>query len=381
MANARFARRAAAALLAVCFALCAALALAPAARADEGDLDRITRYDVEVTPEEDGTLSITAVIDWLVLDSDSAGPLEWVTIGLPNEAAESLTILTPDTIAELYRDGTYAHITFDRSYYEGETVHFSFSWVQPYLYTLDGTAVCYDYTPGWFEEACVDSMTLRWNAGNGAGIGLPDSYDCPAIGADAAETDGGLVFAAEDLAHGDRMRVLIRYESWPAALSEENSAAGYEGPVYGEDEWDTDVYYEDPGPSVEDVLLIVVIMVMILILIVRAMNSYDGGFGGDPYPTYVYVNGLYYPKGPDGRPRSGAPGVRTPPRSAYRGSGGGGTFGGGAGRGGGGCACACASSCACACACACAGGGRAGCSAKNLYGAVHLPPARPDGEA
>ena len=34
------------------------------------------------------------------------------------------------------------------------------------------------------------------------------------------------------------------------------------------------------------------------------------------------------------------------------------------------CACACAG---CACACACAGGGRAGCSAKNFYGAkVHL---------
>ena len=44
-------------------------------------------------------------------------------------------------------------------------------------------------------------------------------------------------------------------------------------------------------------------------------------------------------------------------------------FGGGFG---GGSHCACASSCACACACACAGGGRAGCSAKNLYGAVHL---------
>jgi hypothetical protein len=33
--------------------------------------------------------------------------------------------------------------------------------------------------------------------------------------------------------------------------------------------------------------------------------------------------------------------------------------------------CACARSCACACACACAGGGRAGCSAKNFYGAVN----------
>ncbi|SHI12301.1 hypothetical protein SAMN02745823_02563 [Sporobacter termitidis DSM 10068] len=50
----------------------------------------------------------------------------------------------------------------------------------------------------------------------------------------------------------------------------------------------------------------------------------------------------------------------------YRGGFWGGGFHGG-GHGGGGCACACAS---CACACACAGGGRAGCSAKNFYGAA-----------
>ena len=52
----------------------------------------------------------------------------------------------------------------------------------------------------------------------------------------------------------------------------------------------------------------------------------------------------------------------------------GGGFGGFGGGGfGGGSHCACASSCACACACACAGGGRAGCSAKNLYGAKMKP--------
>ena len=61
-----------------------------------------------------------------------------------------------------------------------------------------------------------------------------------------------------------------------------------------------------------------------------------------------------------------------PPRSSGFGGGKrGGGFGGG-GFGGGSSHCACASSCACACACACAGGGRAGCSAKNLYGAVNL---------
>lgn len=51
-------------------------------------------------------------------------------------------------------------------------------------------------------------------------------------------------------------------------------------------------------------------------------------------------------------------------KNRYRGGFGGGTYHGTTYHG-----CACASSCACACACACAGGGRAGCSAKNFYGA------------
>jgi hypothetical protein len=72
-------------------------------------------------------------------------------------------------------------------------------------------------------------------------------------------------------------------------------------------------------------------------------------------------------------------GTHTKPRPPHSSGFGGGGFGGGhrpggfgGGGFGGGSHCACASSCACACACACAGGGRAGCSAKNLYGAVKL---------
>ena len=92
----------------------------------------------------------------------------------------------------------------------------------------------------------------------------------------------------------------------------------------------------------------------------------------------MFVNGLWYPRGPGGKPRPGSVGTKTRPRppqsSGRKGGFGGGSRGGGFGGGGfsGGSHCACASSCACACACACAGGGRAGCSAKNLYGAIHL---------
>ena len=115
------------------------------------------------------------------------------------------------------------------------------------------------------------------------------------------------------------------------------------------------------------VTIFVVIFIFVLISAARRGDGYAGGFG----TRYVFVNHLWYPAGPDGRPRPGSVGTKTKPRPPRRGGGfGGGSRGGGFGGGGfgGGSHCACASSCACACACACAGGGRAGCSAKNLYG-------------
>ena len=91
------------------------------------------------------------------------------------------------------------------------------------------------------------------------------------------------------------------------------------------------------------------------------------GFG----TRYVFVNHLWYPAGPDGRPRPGSVGTKTKPRPPRSGGG----FGGGS-RGG---ALAEAGSAAAATVPAPAAapvrapapvpsGGRAGCSAKNLYG-------------
>ena len=117
-------------------------------------------------------------------------------------------------------------------------------------------------------------------------------------------------------------------------------------------------------------LVILLVVVFLIVRVAAASDGYRGGFG----THYVFVSGLWYPAGPDGRPRPGSHGTREKPKPPRSGGFGGGSRGGGFGGGGfgGGGHCACASSCACACACACAGGGRAGCSAKNLYGAVHL---------
>ena len=119
-------------------------------------------------------------------------------------------------------------------------------------------------------------------------------------------------------------------------------------------------FEDDTGDAIVGMMVMIFVVIFILVLIsaARRGDGYAGGFG----TRYVFVNHLWYPAGPDGRPRPGSVGTKTKPRPPRRGGGG---FGGGS-------HCACASSCACACACACAGGGRAGCSAKNLYGAVKL---------
>ena len=348
-----FARRAAAAALALLFALAALALFAPKAYADSGDLDEIQNYRVDVTPDTDGSLAIVVTVDWLVLDSTSEGPLEWVQIGVPNEAAENFTALT-DTISNVYRDGEYAHITFDRSYSAGEVVHFSYSWTQPYMYTLgeDGS-VRYDYTPGWFDNANVDSMQLTWHY-NGV---APSGINASATGkSDGQELDDAFVLSSrETLAHSDTMTVSMEYASWPATLDAGMSADNYSSSDYDSGSGD------DSDLVVGFFVLIFVIFFMVMVI--SSAGSWVGGFYYRNVPHYRRRGGLYYDCDWHGTVPPGAVGRAAPPPGARAFT----SMGGG--RSGGGCACASS----CACACACAGGGRAGCSAKNLYGAVHLP--------
>ena len=233
----------------------------------------------------------------------------------------------------------------------GVTFRFAFRWVQEYMYTLsDSGAVSYDYTPGWFKEAPVDVMTLTWH----------DPASVAGVGSDG-QTGGDHVLTASNMEPGDRLNFTVEYASWPSTLYWENSRDNLPDNSRGDD-------------SDDWMFIVFVIFVLVIFFVVRAAvyDGYAGGFG----TRYVFVHGLWYPAGPDGRhPRPGSVGTKhkpAPPRSSGFGGGKrGGGFGGG-GFGGGSSHCACASSCACACACACAGGGRAGCSAKNLYGAVKL---------
>ena len=329
------------------------------------DYDYIDRYDVDVLPNtDDGSLTITVSLTWTALEELPYG--QELKIGVPNGSIREETALT-DNIERLSFDNSYMYVYLDRAYKKNETFTFSYRWVQEYMYGLDGGAVLYDYTPGWFDEAKMGAMTLTWH--DPAGL-TGDFTEGTVSGADSVTVADGLAITASDLDYGYRMNVRVRYTDWPTALSADNSADN--APDDGWYDYD-DGYYDDDLDleALFGGLVILFIVICIVVVVCSRGDGYAGGFG----TRYVFVNHLWYPAGPDGKPRPGSVGTKTRPRPPRSGGGfGGGSRGGGFGGGGfgGGGHCACASSCACACACACAGGGRAGCSAKNLYGAVRL---------
>lgn len=340
-------------------ALTAALLCAAAtpALADSGDLDRIDAYTVTVDPRADGSADITYDIDWQVIGGSADDPLSWVRIGLANDEVDGFENLTPDTVSGVRHvsdaSGSFAHVTFVRRYYapdhaaatgQQSQVHFAFKVHQSQLYTLSGDgAATYVFTPGWFDDLCVEELTIRWKAADG-------------MAADTATLeDGYYIWTFGPMAHGEKATVQVQV---PA-----QAASGYD-PA-------TAMATPDGGDDTALLALGAVFLVLLFSLALyweRTSHArWRGGFGRGEYR--FYTNGA--------RTIHLAPGVMppagfrpAPPPPGFK-AGGGSFRGGGAGRsGGGGCACACVSSCACACACA--GGGRAGCSAKNFY-RVELP--------
>lgn len=316
------------------------------------DYDYINDYSVSVRPNtEDGSLNITVSLTWTALEELPYG--QELKIGVPNGSIREETALT-DNIERLSFDNSYMYVYLDRAYKKNETFTFSYSWVQAYMYGLDGDTVTYDYTPGWFDEAKMGAMTLTWH--DPAGL-TGDFSEGTVSGADSVTVADGLTITASDQSYGYKMNVKVRYTDWPTALSPENSI-GSQPDNSGYDDW----YDEDEDTGMAALFLTLIITIFIVWVVVRILRKLGGGYAGGFGTRYVFVNHLWYPAGPDGKPRPGSVGTKTRPRPPRSGGGG---FGGGG-------HCACASSCACACACACAGGGRAGCSAKNLYGAVRL---------
>ena len=390
--------------------LCAAamllvLTLLYPVRANAADLDRILKYEITVDVNEDATLTMLYHIDWKVLDSTSEGPLEWVKIGIPNNRYVSYQGLTGNiaSIGYLRDGGSYLRIDFDRKYYKDEVVSFEFELVQDYMYSVDlfedGETV-YQFTPGWFTDAAVDELIIRWNNAK-AESWYP-----------ACETDGAYNVWRTSLAKGERYQVQVTYP---------NDAYGFDISKTIESGDDTRSAGDVVAMIVGGLCCCIMPVLVILGMILSAVAKYKSASGfstatkktikrtkveyypicegcGAPRPegqeTCEYCgrsfikseevleekdipaeeselknkteSGLFrFASSPNTFMRVNVISVPVARRSASILSS---LFSSSGSSGSSGSRSSCAhSSCACACACACAGGGRAGCTVKDFY--------------
>ena len=274
------------------------------------ELDKIVNYVVTVDPRmTDGSLDITYEITWKVLDSTTEGPLEWVKIGTPNSNFDTPTALT-NNIAKIEKySGSYVRIDFTKKHYAGEIFTFKYSIHQSYMYTISAQNCKYEFTPAWFTDSRIDSLTVKWNAQD-------------VIKSDATAKDGNyLVWRKSNMEKGSKLKTSIQYPKKAfTALNEAKQAK-----KNSESSMNTFFY------AIFNLLSVIGAIIVIIIIIVNLNNRGGGGY----YRHSGFYGGFY--------------GGRSCVRSS--------------------CACACAhSSCASSCACACAGSGRAGCSKKDFYG-------------
>lgn len=387
--------------------LLTAFALDPLGAYASDPTDEVTDYEVTAEVNEDATVDLTYHIEWKVLDSDSLGPVSWLTIGVPNSHCTDIEAISSNIreIAYTGDSGDYLRVDFDKKYYEGETISFDFSFTQDYLYEMnnltEGETVYY-FAPGWFDDVTIDRLEIRWKAENAT------SWSSGAL-----NKDGYLTWENTTLSAGETFEVDVTYPN--EAYSFDTSKSLEEGDYFSDEDF-YDYYGEDDDDGT--VIFVVVFFAVIGSIIVKGVkgiintiSDYVGGsgFGSETVKTKKITRTLikYYPTCPGcGAPRDKEqevceycgrsfieseevveekevkepekyssegtysygdspntymrvhvayiPTPRPPHSSCAHSS----------------CAhssCACAHSCACACACACAGGGRAGCSTKDFY--------------
>jgi hypothetical protein len=71
----------------IAFIFILAIAYIPGGVVHAAGTDEIKNYAIDILPQEDGSLVDTYAINWCVI-SNSAGPLTWITLGMPNEQYE-----------------------------------------------------------------------------------------------------------------------------------------------------------------------------------------------------------------------------------------------------------------------------------------------------
>ena len=235
----------------------------------QNPLDEIQEYTITVDMRSDGTMDISYHLDWKVLDDSSEGPLSWVKIGIPNKNVDEIQAHTSNIKKIEYNkdDGkTYVYVYFDRDYYANEIISFDFSIHQSNMYVIDQEdhMLRYSFTPGWFDEIEVKSITIKWNKSN--------VLKSTALG----DTMDGYLIWTDSLSFGEKLNASVYYNLDAFEATEEGQ-----------------VQEEDDGISAFGILVIIIVVIVIILLIIALIDDdYDShsGFGGGSR-TYVYTGG------------------------------------------------------------------------------------------
>lgn len=370
--------------------------------------DEILDYTITIKPNEDATLKMDYHIEWKVLDDQKYGPLDWLSVGMPNSDVGDFSPDSDniDSMEMSYGSVALLNIYLNKSYYKGDVAVIDFSVTQGHIYeAADEGLIRFCYTPGWFDEIAVDHIEIKW-ASKDVQSWSPSCF-----------VEGDHLTWEGQLKPGGKYSVEVTYPESAFNVDIFEGYYDYEG--YYSDSYYSDSYYDDSDP--EDAIIGFVFFLVILIALVRfsmKVAEYGKGSGlGTEYENKITRTKIeYYPtcqgcgaareEGQDNCAYCGrsfikseekiTESVKTPEAEEARTHSTAGTYhygsvpntyvrvnvvrvpkpaprpthtsSGGSHRSS--CAhssCACASHCACACACACAGGGRAGCSTKDFY--------------
>jgi len=297
------------------------------ATADTGTY-RILDYTVLLTPRSDGTVEIEYYQKWLV----TGGHIPWITVGTPNSAFRILQEKNADAVsnASSASSGGWSgvRIDLDRDYKPNEVFAVQFAILQQNLFYADKANYRLDFTPGWYDRAEIDNLTLEVTFF--AKIGTVTARPQP------ASVEGQtMTWRKSRLRPGEKFNISV---SFPKTAFSQKLVG--RAPDLQRRPWFLSVLI-----ILMSLAPLLVISAIVLVIILNAIRERRGD---TRHRRYGRGGTISY---------GGTPGaIRV---SQGRRAGGGGGFGGRS------VSCACACACvSCACACACAGGGGAGCDRK-----------------
>lgn len=272
------------------------------------DLDIINQYTITVEPRKNGTLDMTYHLEWRVLDSTTEGPLEWIKIGIPNANVSNITAIS-NNIKKIsyYKDGgDYIRIDFKKSYEEGSIFDIDFKFNQSHMYTLSSGSCKYKFTPGWFNDINVKKLSIRWKAD-----------DITKYSPKATVSGGYYTWTKTNLLKGKTYTIDVTY---PSTAFKTDSSMQFSNAT---------ITTNESSSIFSNKLVIYCIAAFGLFIVLFIVYIFTGG----GYSSHSGLGYSSYNSWDNDWSSSSS---------------------------------SCVSSCACACACA--GGGRAGCSKKDLYG-------------